>query len=86
MSSYLRPLRADAPSRATRVRRPATAWPSRLLAKLYWTVKSDRDGVQEREQLQPATLDAAPSWATRTSMPPIATAIRREVRPARESR
>jgi hypothetical protein len=45
-----------------------------------------RLGVREREQLQLATLDANPLRASRTSMPPIATAIDREVRAARESR
>jgi hypothetical protein len=56
------------------------------LAKLYWTVKSGRDGVREREQLQLATLDANPLRASRTSMRPIATAIGRKVRAARKSR
>jgi hypothetical protein len=56
---------------------------SRLLAKLYWTVKSSRDGVREREQLQLATLGTNPLRASRASMRPIATAIGREVRARR---
>ena len=68
------------------MRRPATAWSSRLLAKLNWTVKSGCDGVREREQLQLATFGANPLRAGRTSMPPIATAIGREVRAGGESR
>jgi len=54
------------------------------IGEAYWTVKSSRDGVREREQL--ATLGANPLRASRTSMRPIATAIGREVRAAGESR
>ncbi|GAA3100785.1 hypothetical protein GCM10010464_75280 [Pseudonocardia yunnanensis] len=81
----MRSLRADGAPDATPARKRATAWPGRLLAKPYWTVKSVRDGGSVN-RLQFPTLDANPLRASLTSMRPIAAAISREVRAAGKSR